>query len=170
MPLQIILKFKIWSLLVLLECLRRNEWVFQCGLPSQHDITLSSSISKNKRELKKVLVRRLGIHWPDGFLGIGRRSVVMHHLQLTVFFSFKNLAIKRSRNVKPPDRFVYVDTAQLEENHEFELQKLESDQVTGSGNKSFRLKLLEHPRGKVCLIFRWSCIKKRLSNPKLTLK
>ncbi|CAH3113247.1 unnamed protein product [Pocillopora meandrina] len=59
-----------------------------------------------------------------------------------------NLAIKRSRNVKPPDRFVYVDTAQLEENHEFELQKLESDQVTGSGNKSFRLKLLEHPRGK----------------------
>ena len=78
----------------------------------------------------------------------------MHHWQLTVFFSFKNLAIKRSQSVEPPARFVYVDTAQLEENHEFELQKLQSDQVTGSGNKSFRLKLLEHPLGKVCPILR----------------
>ena len=78
----------------------------------------------------------------------------MHHWQLTVFFSFKNLAIKRSRGVKPIARFVYVDTAQLEENHEFGLQKLQLDQVTGSGNKSFQLKLLEHPRGKVCPILR----------------
>ncbi|PFX14685.1 uncharacterized protein LOC111344482 isoform X1 [Stylophora pistillata] len=55
-----------------------------------------------------------------------------------------NLAMKRSRCVEPPARFVYVDTAQLEENYEFELQKLQLDQVD-SGRKSFQLKLLEHP-------------------------
>ena len=62
--------------------------------------------------------------------------------------------MKRSQSVKPPVRFAYVVTAQLKENHEFELQKLQSDQVTGSGNKSFQLKLLEHPLGKVCPILR----------------
>ena len=60
--------------------------------------------------------------------------------------------MKRSQNVKPPARFVYVDTAQLEENHEFELQALQSDQVTGYENKSYQLKPLEHPLGKVCPI------------------
>ncbi|XP_066030707.1 uncharacterized protein [Pocillopora verrucosa] len=59
-----------------------------------------------------------------------------------------NRAMKRSQNVRPPARFVYVDTAQLEENHEFELQALQSDQVTGYENKSFQLKPLEHPLGK----------------------
>ena len=67
--------------------------------------------------------------------------------------------MKRSQKVRPPARFVYVDTAQLEENHEFELQALQSDQVTGYENKSFQLKPLEHPLGKVCPIFRWSCLK-----------
>lgn len=66
--------------------------------------------------------------------------------------------MKRSQNVEPPARFVYMDTAQMEENHEFELQKLQSDQVIGSGNNYFKLKLLEHPLGKVCPIFRWSCL------------
>ena len=77
--------------------------------------------------------------------------------------------MKRSQSVKPPARFAYVNTAQLEENHEFELQKLQSDQVTGSGNKSFRLKLLEHPLGKVCPILRWSYIRNDY-NSKLTFK
>ena len=60
--------------------------------------------------------------------------------------------MKRSESTEPSARFVFVDTAQLEENHEFELQnsKLQSDQVTGSGYKSFQLKLLGHPLGKVC--------------------
>lgn len=56
-----------------------------------------------------------------------------------------NIAMKRSQCVEPPARFVYVDTAQLDENHEFELQKLQSAEVIDSGNKSFQLKLLEHP-------------------------
>ena len=77
--------------------------------------------------------------------------------------------MKRSQNVEPPARFVYMDTAQMEENHEFELQKLQSDQVTGSGNNYFKLKLLEHPLGKVCLLFSLILFKKRRSNPKRTL-
>ena len=59
--------------------------------------------------------------------------------------------MKRSESTEPSARFVLVDTAQLEENHEFELQnsKLQLDQVTGSGDKSFQLKLLGHPLGGV---------------------
>ena len=76
--------------------------------------------------------------------------------------------MKRSQNVRPPARFVYVDTAQLEENHEFELQALQSDQVTGYENKSFQLKPLEHPLGKVCPILRLSCMKTLLLRKLIT--
>ena len=57
--------------------------------------------------------------------------------------------MKRSQSAAPVARFVHVDTAQLEENHEFELCKTQSEQAS-SGEKSFKLRLLEHPLQEVC--------------------
>ena len=59
--------------------------------------------------------------------------------------------MKRSQSAAPVTRFVHVDTTQLEENHEFELYKTQSEQAS-SGEKYFKLKLLEHPLQEVCTL------------------
>lgn len=56
--------------------------------------------------------------------------------------------MKRSQLAVPVARFVYVDTTQLEENHEFELSVAEPLKAS-SGEKCFKLKLLEHPLQEV---------------------
>ncbi|XP_020632537.1 uncharacterized protein LOC110069365 [Orbicella faveolata] len=55
-----------------------------------------------------------------------------------------NAAIKRSQLAVPVARFVHVDATQLEENHEFELSAAPQLKAV-SGEKCFKLKLLEHP-------------------------
>ncbi|XP_022803029.1 uncharacterized protein LOC111340448 isoform X1 [Stylophora pistillata] len=55
-----------------------------------------------------------------------------------------NLGMKRSLRVEPLARFCYVDTAQLKDDHEFELHKIRSEEAS-SIEKSFQLRLLEHP-------------------------
>lgn len=45
-------------------------------------------------------------------------------------------------------RLAYVDTAQLEENHEFELSS--TSLKTSAGENCFKLQLLEHPLQEVC--------------------
>lgn len=60
----------------------------------------------------------------------------------------KNLGIKRSQ-LAVPVAFVHVDTAQLEDNHEFELSIAQNASLE---EKVFKLKLLEHPLQEVtCL-------------------
>ena len=59
--------------------------------------------------------------------------------------------MKRSQSAAPVARFVHVDTTQLEENHEFKLYKTQSEQAS-SGEKAFKLKLLEHPLQEVCTL------------------
>ena len=61
----------------------------------------------------------------------------------------KNIAMKRSKLAVPFTRFVYVDTAQLEENHEFELSVAQPLKAS-TGEKCFKLTLLEHPLQEVC--------------------
>ena len=64
-------------------------------------------------------------------------------------FLLKNLGIKRSQLAVPVTRFFHVDATQLEDNHEFELS--EARQLKAStGEKCFKLKLLEHPLKEVC--------------------
>lgn len=58
-----------------------------------------------------------------------------------------NLGMKRSQLVKPPARFCYVDTAQLTDDHEFELHQIELEEAS-SRKKYYQLRLLEHPPGK----------------------
>ena len=56
--------------------------------------------------------------------------------------------MKRSQLAVPVARFVHVDATQLEESHEFELS--EAQQLKAStGEKCFKLKLLEHPLEEV---------------------
>ena len=64
-------------------------------------------------------------------------------------FLLKNLAMKRSQLVVPVARFVHVDAAQLQESHEFELSVAQQLKA-GSGEKCFKVKLLEHPLKEVC--------------------
>jgi len=59
-----------------------------------------------------------------------------------------NLAMKRSKLAVPVAKFVHVDEAQLEENHEFELS-VAPQLKTSIGEKCFKLKLLEHPLKEV---------------------
>ena len=57
--------------------------------------------------------------------------------------------MRRSQLTVPVIRFVHVDTAQLEENYEFELSVAQpSPNITTQ--KCFKLKLLEHPLKEVC--------------------
>lgn len=57
-----------------------------------------------------------------------------------------NLGIKRSHLAAPFTKFVYIDTAQLEEDHELQLS-IAQQQITNasSGENYYKLKLLEHP-------------------------
>ena len=67
------------------------------------------------------------------------------------YFLFKNLGIKRSHLAAPVTKFVYIDTAQLEEDHELQLS-IAQQQITNasSGENYYKLKLLEHPLQEVC--------------------
>lgn len=56
--------------------------------------------------------------------------------------------MKRSQLAVPVARFVHVDAAQLQESHEFELS-VAPQLKAGSGEKCFKLKLLEHPLNEV---------------------
>ena len=56
--------------------------------------------------------------------------------------------MKRSKPAVPVAKFVHVDETQLEENHEFELSVAPQLQ-TSTGEKCFKLKLLEHPLKEV---------------------
>lgn len=60
----------------------------------------------------------------------------------------KNIGIKRSQLAVPVARFVHVDAAQLEDNHEFELSIAQPPNAS-LGEKVFKLKLLEHPLQEV---------------------
>ena len=59
--------------------------------------------------------------------------------------------MKRSQLAVPVAQSAHVDTAQLEENHEFELSVAEPLKAS-SGEKCFQLKLLEHPLQEVIVV------------------
>ena len=54
----------------------------------------------------------------------------------------------RSQSAMSIARLAYVDTAQLEENHEFELSP--TSLKASTGENCFKLQLLEHPLQEVC--------------------
>ena len=68
---------------------------------------------------------------------------------LTLCVSLKNLGMKRSEMDVRYTRFVHIDTAQLEENHEFQLTIAPAPVNAGLGENYYKLKLLEHPLEEV---------------------
>ena len=63
-------------------------------------------------------------------------------------FLLKNLGIKRSQLAVPATRFCHVDATQLEDSHEFALSAAWQLKAS-TGEKCFKLKLLEHPLKEV---------------------
>ena len=71
----------------------------------------------------------------------------------SVFFSFldsKCIGLQRAQLAVPPTKFAYVDSAQLEENHEIQLAPAQLPFSNSRlGEPHYNLQLLEHPLQEV---------------------
>ena len=77
-----------------------------------------------------------------------RYHALIFTLKFYYHFLLKNLGIKRSQVAVPATRFCHVDATQLEDSHEFKLSAAQQLKAT-TGEKCFKLKLLEHPLKEV---------------------